>query len=108
MHAHEGAHVHARSQTTHPPAHIFGTQAPHLSAWINCLRAGLNAILAWISVTLMAVTFSVSWIPDDASGSHSHFTWTPWRTRQIWTMVGGAMAFDGHLGAWQTHPFAFL
>ena len=62
-------------------------QAPHLNAWINCLRAGLNSILAWISVSLMALTFSVKWESDTSGGSHAHYTWSPWSARQTWTMV---------------------
>jgi hypothetical protein len=80
--------------STHP------RQAPHLNAWINCLRAGLFSILAWISVTLMCLSYSVNWIADGTSGSHAHYTWDRWSTRWAWTMVGCVVALTGALLPW--------
>lgn len=65
--------------------------APHLSAWINCFRAGLNAVLAWVSVCLLAVTYSVEWHKKEdggGGGGHgAHYDWSPRSTRVLWTLV---------------------
>jgi hypothetical protein len=35
----------------------------------------------------MAVSFLVSWADNHEPGSHVHYAWEPWSTRQLWTMV---------------------
>lgn len=80
----------------HPPSPLPAcAQAPHLSAWINCFRAGLNAVLCWVSVCLFAVTFSVEWHDNDEAGSHAHYTWSPRPPRVLWTTVSGVAVRRG-------------
>lgn len=83
-------------------------QAPHLSAWINCFRAGLNAILAWTSFCLMVLTYSVHWEEnhDKEPGSHAHWTWYPWGTRVLWTNVSARQPWCGRATQLASHAAA--
>jgi len=50
------------------PAH---NQVPHYVPWINVLRGGLNAVLAWVSLMACILTFTVHWEYD--SKGHPHW-----------------------------------
>lgn len=79
-----------------------------MSAWINCMRAGLYAILAWVSFCVCTLTFSVTWKENHEPGSHLHYTWpaSDWGTRLMWTMVRRAAGCCCLLVAVSRRPFA--
>jgi hypothetical protein len=68
---------------------------PHYTAWVNCLRGGLNGILAWVSLMVCIITHSVVWEEDE----YGHPHWEQWGIRFTLTTVSrGVVSMQGHLG----------
>ena len=59
---------------------------PHYTAWVNCLRCGLNAILFWVSLLLSILVFSTDSVLDPKTG---HVKWYEknYEQRQVLTTV---------------------
>jgi hypothetical protein len=45
-------------------------QVPHYVPWINVLRGGLNAVLAWVSLMACILTYTVNWEYDEKGHPH--------------------------------------
>lgn len=58
-------------------------QVPHYVPWINCLRGGLNAVLAWVSLMCVVLTYTVHWEWDDKNHPH----WDEYEYRELMTTV---------------------
>jgi hypothetical protein len=43
---------------------------PHYVAWVNVLRGGLNAVLAWVALMACILTYTVHWEYDDKHHPH--------------------------------------
>jgi hypothetical protein len=43
---------------------------PHYVPWINVLRGGLNAVLAWVSVICCILSYTVHWEWDEKNHPH--------------------------------------
>ena len=57
-------------------------QVPHYVTWINILRGGLNAVLAWVSLVTCVLSFTVEWEWD-----HGHPIWHQDEYRRMMTVV---------------------
>jgi hypothetical protein len=63
-------------------------QVPHYVPWINVLRGGLNAVLAWVALLACILSFTVEWEYD-----HGHPVWHDEEYRRIVTVVGYALCY---------------
>lgn len=50
-----------RARTSHSRlrATFSDSQVPHYTAWVNCLRGALNAVLTWVSLVLCVLVWTV-------------------------------------------------
>lgn len=58
------------TQLRYYPAVCFWVQVPHYVTWINVLRGGLNAVLAWVSLICCILTYTVHWEWDEKHHPH--------------------------------------
>jgi hypothetical protein len=65
---------------------VFVSQVPHYVPWINVLRGGLNAVLAWVALLACILSFTVEWEYD-----HGHPVWHDEEYRHIMTVVSAAL-----------------
>lgn len=61
-------------------------QVPNYTAWVNCLRCGLYAIMFWVSLILCALTWSTDGHIDKKTG-HMHWDEHNKEQRQLLTTV---------------------
>eukprot|EP00882_Tetradesmus_deserticola_P006573 GHRQ01006917.1.p1 GENE.GHRQ01006917.1~~GHRQ01006917.1.p1 ORF type:complete len:1485 (+),score=562.58 GHRQ01006917.1:723-5177(+) len=81
---------------------------PHYVPWINVLRGGLNAVLAWVSLVACILSYTVEWEYD-----HGHPVWHAEAYRHTMTVVmavgvpvmfvaGGGVCWMRLVYAWRT------
>jgi hypothetical protein len=61
-------------------------QVPHYVPWINVLRGGLNAVLAWVALMACVLSYTVEWEYD-----HGHPVWHAEEYRCAMTVVSSAL-----------------
>lgn len=61
-------------------------QVPHYVPWINVLRGGLNAVLAWVALLACILSYTVEWEYD-----HGHPVWHAEEYRRTMTVVSSAL-----------------
>ncbi len=66
---------------------VLLVQVPHYVPWINVLRGGLNAVLAWVSLIACILTYTVHWEWDDLKHPH----WDRHDYRHAMTTVSAAL-----------------
>jgi hypothetical protein len=62
-------------------------QVPHYVPWINVLRGGLNAVLAWVALMACILSYTVEWEYD-----HGHPVWHAEEYRRTMTVVSSRSA----------------